>query len=95
MIAKINKTEISAKNSTVILDFDEQAKKRQKIQGKFPRANMHTGIFRRVGVLLLYYQILMIAKINKTKISAKIMKSKKIEGFIFQKHQKLISTRPG
>ena len=40
----MNKTEISAKILAAILDFAEEADKRQKkLPGKFVRANMHTA----------------------------------------------------
>ena len=41
------------------------------------RNNLSSGVW-------LYYQILMIAKMNKTEISAKIMKREKIKVFIIR-----------
>ena len=42
----------------------------------------------RAGVYSCYYQILMIAKMNKTVISAKIQKRKKIKVFYYHTHTK-------
>ena len=41
------------------------------LQGKFPRANMHTANNPSRGVWL-FYRILMIAKMSNTEISAKV-----------------------
>ena len=68
-----------------ILDFVEEAEKRQKNSP----ANLLgriciLQIFRNnpIGGVWLYYQILMIAKMNKTDIFAKILKHKKIKVFL-------------
>ena len=72
-----------------ILDFVEKAEKRQKkLQGNSPRAICILEIFRNKpsrGVLL-YYQILIKAKMSKTEISAKLMKRKK-RSFLQTKHE--------
>ena len=70
----------------------------KNLQGKFPRANMHTVIFRknlsRGG--WLYYEILMMAKMSKTEIYAKILKREKIKVFIIRITPKAFnSSRPG
>ena len=56
---------------------------KKKLQGKFPRANMHTANIKKRGAWL-YYQILIMAKISKTEISAKILKRKKSKVFIIR-----------
>ena len=76
------------------LDFVEEAEKAEKnLQGKFPRANMHMQIFRNnpSKVVWLYYQILMMAKMSKTEISAKILKRKKNYSFYYRNHTKSFS----
>ena len=78
-----------------ILDFVEEAEQHKKnYRENFPGPICILQIFRNNpsrGVYL-YYQILMIAKMNKTKISDKILKRKKIKVFITESHQKLIRT---
>ena len=57
----------------------------KKFTGEFVRAICILQIFRNnpIGGVWLYYQILMIAKINKTDITAKILKHKKMKVFLW------------
>ena len=69
----------------------------KNLQSKFARANMHTAILRNNpsrGVWL-FYQILKMAKMSNTEISAKILKHvKKAKLLLSESHQKLFSSRP-
>ena len=99
MIAKMNKTKISAKilkretlesgigfwwPSWILLKKLKNAKKNYRENFLGPicileifRNNPSRGVW-------LYYQILIMAKISKTEISAKIMKRKKIKVYIIR-----------
>ena len=82
-----------------ILDTVEKAEKRKKnYRANFLGPICILEIFRNNpsrGVwLYMYYQILMMAKMSKTEISAKILKHKKSNFLLSESHQKLISTRP-